>query len=315
MDRNGRDARLALLAGRQAGVFSLEQALQLGFPRSTIGDRARRGVWERRLPSVFAVGGSPISWEARLWAASLGVGPSGSLSHETAALCHGAERLATDPVVLTCPHRWHHRLPGVFVHQIDDLQPWHLTTWRGLPISRPSRTVVELAATQSTAVIGRVADDLVRLRATSYGEIGRVFFEVARPGKPGMARLARVMDERTDGHVPPSSELERALFDALAAGGLPPPRRQVPLPGRSVNPGIADAAYDDARIVLEVDGRRWHSRVDAARRDRERDVQVVRAGWVPMRFVYEQVVGSPAEVCAAVWETRSVRLALLQRAA
>ncbi len=313
MDTSGRDARLALVAGRQAGAFSLRQAMEVGFPRSTIGDRVRRGVWERRLPAVFAMAGSPTSWETRLWTSALAVGRAGVLTHETAALCHGAERLPADPVVLTVPHRWHHRLAGTFVHQIDDLQPWHRTTWRGLAISRPARSVVELAATQSAVTIGRVADDLVRLRSTTYEQIGRVFAEVARPGKPGMERLARVMDERSGGHVPPASELERALFEALAAGGLPAPRRQVPLPGRGPVSGTADAAYDDARIVIEVDGRRWHARVDAARRDRERDVQVVRAGWVTMRFVYEHVVGSPAEMCAAVREARAARLDLVPR--
>src|SRR3546814_14816748 len=92
-------------------------------------------------------------------------------------------------------------------------------------------------------------------------------------------------------------------------------RSQIPLPGRGPTRGIADGGYLDAQIVLEADGRRWHGRLKAARRDRERDAQVVRAGWVPLRFVYEQLVHDPAEVCAVVAETRATRLALLNRAA
>jgi very-short-patch-repair endonuclease len=238
-----------------------------------------------------------------------------SITHETAALEHGAEHLPEPELTLTVPHRWHHLLPGIFVHQIDDLLPHHITFVRNLPMSTPARCVVELAATQPARSIGIVADDLVRARKTTYAQIARVFREVQRPGKPGMLKIAEVLDERADGFVPPASELERALFEALAAGGLPAPQRQVPLPGRGRVRGIADGAYQDTKIVLEVDGRRWHARVEAARRDRERDVQVVRAGWVPMRFVYEQVVGEPAEVCAAVRETRANRLELLRRAA
>src|SRR3546814_15933285 len=85
-------------------------------------------------------------------------------------------------------------------------------------------------------------------------------------------------------------------------------RSQIPLPGRGPTRGIADGGYLDAQIVLEADGRRWHGRLKAARRDRERDAQVVRAGWVPLRFVYEQLVHDPAEVCAVVAETRATRL-------
>src|SRR3546814_15986099 len=91
-------------------------------------------------------------------------------------------------------------------------------------------------------------------------------------------------------------------------------RSQIPLPGRGPTRGIADGGYLDAQIVLEADGRRWHGRLKAARRDRERDAQVVRAGWGPLRFVYEQLVHDPAEVCAVVAETRATRLALLHRA-
>ena len=115
--------------------------------------------------------------------------------------------------------------------------------------------------------------------------------------------------------MPPHSELERALFDALAAYGLPAPVRQLPLPGRDRPRGIADGGYLDAKIVLEADGRRWHDRLAAAAKDRERDLQAARVGWQTMRWVYEQVVGDPAEVCAAVRDARAVRLDLFRRAA
>jgi very-short-patch-repair endonuclease len=51
------------------------------------------------------------------------------------------------------------------------------------------------------------------------------------------------------------------------------------------------------------------------RRDRERDAQVVTAGWLTMRFVYEQVCDERAGLCADILETRRVRLPLFARAA
>lgn len=250
-----------------------------------------------------------------LWIAVLGAGPSAVVSHESVALVHGAEKLPTRPVTLTVPHGGHHRLPGVLVHQIDDLAPSHRANWQGLTVSSPPRAVVELGATRSLSVVGRVADDLVRARRTTYSAIAAVLAAVTRPGKPGLGTVAAVLSERSDGHVPASSVLEEALFAALSAGGLPDPVRQVPLPGRGPLRGLVDAAYPDALIVIEADGRRWHSRVDAARRDRERDAQVVRAGWVPLRFVYEQVLEDPAAVCAVVAETLGRRITQLAGAA
>ena len=315
MDRQGRDARLALLATRQAGAFTYLQATEIGFPHSTISRRIASGAWQRLHPGVYSAGGAHLSRQLELWAAVLAAGHGAVLSHESAAIAHGAERLPLHPITLTNPHGSHQRIEGVVVHQIDDLTSSHCTKWNGLPVSTPARAIVELGATQGAEVIGRVADDLVHERRTSYVAIASVLAAVARPGKPGIAKLAVVLDERSDGYVPPASELERSLFAALDAGGLPPPVRQLPLPGRDGIRGIADGGYLDALMVLEADGRRWHTRVEAARKDRERDARVVRAGWVPLRFVYEQIVGDPAGVCQAVAETRERRLAQLRRAA
>ena len=307
--------RLALIAERQGGAFSFEQARRQGFSKATISRRLRCGAWRRHHPGVYSFAGAPPTRLLDLWAAVLAAGPGAVITHETAALAHGAERLATSPITLTNPHGHHHRLAGVCVHQIDDLEPHHRTTWHGLPISTPPRTVVELGATQHEDVVGRVLDDLLNAHKTTMSAVAAAFANIARPGKPGIHTVAKVLDDRGDGYVPPASELERSMFATLDAGGLPAPVRQLPLPGRGPIKGIADAGYLDARMLLEADGRRWHSRVEAARRDRERDAQVIRAGWVPLRFVYEQLRHAPGEVCAIVDETRAMRLAQLGRAA
>jgi hypothetical protein len=223
--------------------------------------------------------------------------------------------LPSHPITLTNPHGRHHRLDGVLVHQIDDLLPAHTCRIGGLRVSSPARVVVELGATQPATLIGRVADDLIRMRKTTVPQIAAMFGEIARPGKPGMERIAEVLDERSDGYVPPHSDLERLLFDVLAAGGLPPPVRQLPLPGRGPIRGLVDAGYLDVKLLIEVDGRRWHARVEAARRDRERDARAARAGWLTLRFMFEQLVRTPAEVCATVQDTRRVRADLIRRVA
>lgn len=305
-----------MLARRQAGAFTFAQAVEMGFPSSTVGRRLAGGVWERRTPGVYVHTATPASRALDLWSAVLAAGLGDAvLTHESAALLHGAERLPETPITLTVRHGWHHRLPGLVVHQIDDLARRHQTVVLGLPVSTPARSVVELGATAGADLVGRAADDLVRSRRTTYAAIASVLAEVARPGKPGVELVGQMLEERVGGHVPPASELERALFATLAGGGLPSPERQVPLPGRGPAFGLVDGAYRDARVVLEADGRRWHARMSAARRDRERDAQVVRAGWVPLRFVYEQIVAEPHEVCAIVRETRERRLELLRHAA
>lgn len=301
------DTRIGLIAERQGGAFSWAQARSCGFGKATIGRRVRDGRWRRVLPGVYVLTGSPPSRLLDLWAAVLAVGDASPVSHESAALYHGARRLPLHPITLTNPHGAHHRLPGIVVHQIDDVAPWHVMRIGGLPIVTAARSVVELGACLPLARLGDVADDLVQARATSWAAIDRVFSDVLRPGKPGMATVAALLDDRCRTSVPAGSKLERALFTALAAGGLPAPARQVPLPGDGPRRGLVDAAYLDAKLIIEADGRTYHMRFQDMRRDRERDATATAAGWVTMRFVYEQIVDDPATVVSQVAQALEVR--------
>src|SRR3546814_8678099 len=137
MDQMGRDARLALLASRQAGAFTFQQALTIGYPRATISRRITSGTWEKKHPGVYVIGGTAPSRLLDLWAGVLAVGSDGVLSHESSALIHGAERLPEHPIVITSPHGMHNRLVGVFVHQIDDLVDRKSTRLNRLPVSKP----------------------------------------------------------------------------------------------------------------------------------------------------------------------------------
>lgn len=309
------DARIGLVASRQGGAVTWSQARASGFGKATIGRRLRSGEWERALPGVYVVTGAPRTRKLELWVAVLAAGEGAVVSHESAARVHGSTGVSPHPITLTARHGSHHRLPGVTVHQIDDVAPRHRMTVGGLPVVTAARSVVDLSSRLALDRLGDVADDLVQRRSTSWPAIGAVFRDVVRPGKPGMPTLAALLDDRCGTSVPPDSKLERALFTALAAGGLPVPVRQMWLPGRGRVRGLVDAAYPDARIVIEADGRTYHMRLRDMRRDRERDAQVVRAGWVPMRFMYDQVLDGPAAVCSDIRETRRVRLPLFASAA
>ncbi|HEX6420340.1 MAG TPA: type IV toxin-antitoxin system AbiEi family antitoxin domain-containing protein [Acidimicrobiales bacterium] len=303
-----RDSRIARLAARQAGAFSRAQALAIGFTDPSIGRRLRSGVWVRAHPGVYQPAGVPPMWVGEVWAAFLAVGPMATVTHETSLRVHGSDHVRPRPVILTVPHGGHPRVRGAFVHQIDDLRPAHVTTVDGLPVSTAARAVVEVAATLGSRQLGRVLDDLVFDKRTQYPEVAVRLAEVARPGKPGVAKLAAVLDERSDEAVPPGSELERAMFAALVGGGLPAPQPQVALPGVGPLQGLVDAAYPEAKLILEADGRRWHTRVRDLARDHARDCQAARAGWQTLRFAYEHINYDPEGVCATVADVLAVRL-------
>lgn len=283
----------------------------MGFSDPAIQRRVRRGAWDRVHPGVYRLAGVPPTWQGEIWAALLAAGPAATVSHETSLRLHGSPHVAPRPITLTVPHGAHPRIAGAVVHQIDDLQPHHVLALDGFPASDPARAVVEAAAVIGPRRLARVLDDLVFDRRTTYPQVSARLAEVIRPGKPGALTLARVLDERCDGSVPSGSRLERALTAALVTAGLPAPDRQMALPGPGAIEGLVDAAYRDCRLILEADGRRWHTRVRDLARDHARDAEAARAGWQTLRFLYEEITRDPEGVCATVADVRAVRRASL----
>jgi hypothetical protein len=307
MTKSTVDARIARLAHRQGGTFSRAQALAVGMSDSSMWRRIRSGRWMVLHPGVYLLAGVPPTWHTEIWAVLLAAGPLATVTHETSTRLHGSPHVGPRPITLTVPHGVHARVEGAVVHQIDDLRRSQVVTIDGLPVSRPARAVVEVAATLGRRRLGRVLDDLVFDRRTSYEEVGIALAEVARPGKPGVIALASVLDDRSAASVPGDSELEQALFAALLSAGLPLPEAQRALPGTGAVEGVVDAAYPDCRLILEADGRRWHTRVADLRRDHERDAEAARAGWLTLRFLHEQITRDPEGVCAVVADVRAVR--------
>ena len=54
--------------------------------------------------------------------------------------------------------------------------------------------------------------------------------------------------------------------------------------------GLVDLAVYESKVILEADGRRWHAREQAMARDRQRDREAARQGWLTLRFVHRDLV-------------------------
>ena len=72
-------------------------------------------------------------------------------------------------------------------------------------------------------------------------------------------------------------------------------RTSTPVEGSEV-----DFVWRDARLIVEVDGYRYHREPSAFEDDRERDVKLVLAGWRVLRFTWTQIT------TRAAWVARSV---------
>jgi very-short-patch-repair endonuclease len=187
------------------------------------------------------------------------------------------------------------------MHRTRDISDQDLTTVRNLPVTNQVRTVIDMAALVRRRRLEWLVDDLLAAKAFTLDELTERFRQVSRRGKPGMANLRTVLEERGPGYVPPASRLERLLTDVLTAGGLPMPVRQHPLPSR-LGPGRVDVAYPAARLIIEADSRRWHTRSADFETDRLRDNEATLLGWKILRYTWARVKNDPLGVVREVRE-------------
>jgi hypothetical protein len=191
------DEVAAQLAQLQRGAFARWQLRGRGVADTAIHARVRSGRWLTALPGVYVLAGVPSSFEQHAWIGWLAVGPDALVSHEAAAQLQRIPNVARNRITLIAAHGKHQRLAGVFVHQLDDVLPEHRTAVRGLPVTTPPRTIVDLAAVVHPARLLPVVEDTNHARIASYLEIGRCMASVARRGKPGVRQLAKVLDRLT----------------------------------------------------------------------------------------------------------------------
>lgn len=297
MTRRDLDAAVARLASRQHNVFTRTQAMGLGASSSLVDRRLTAGLWVAEANGVYGLPGAVHTWHRRLMVAHLDLGHASVVSHRAAAALltlpaarRGAPEL-TVPRGSGRPARWR-------VHEID-VAPADRTRVEGIPVTTVVRTVLDLAPLLDRRSLQRLVEELLvqrRLQLDSF--TARAAASRSR-GRRGSGVLADLLGDLGPGYVPPASEMEARLFAVLAGGGLPCPVRQHPLPSLT-GEGRVDAAYPAVRLLVEADGRRWHTRVADFERDRRRDIEAGLLGWRVVRFVWRDLLDEPSWVCQVV---------------
>jgi very-short-patch-repair endonuclease len=261
---------LSQLAARQFGVVSAGQLLRLGWTRKEIQGQVRRGSLHPLYREVYAVGHDRIVDHGRLLAALLSCGDGSFLSHRTAAAVWGLRPVNTRRVELTVPgiNAPHRR--GLVVHRSTDVAKDEGRSRNGLRVSSVPRMLIELANSESQAELERLITEAVRRRLINLPALDRALHEHQR--RPGMAKLKRALRDyrpRPDR----KSDLERAFDRHIKDTDIPPPERNVYIGGWEI-----DCYWPEFKLVVELDGRNYHSSLADMERDRKKDADLLKLG-------------------------------------
>lgn len=273
------------LAAKQFGRVRVDQLRQLGVHRMRIKRWQDESYLHAELPRVYAVGHPGRSMESDLAAAVLYAGPGAMLSHATAVWWLGLLKYPPKQIFVSTPRRISDR-DNIVVHGRRPIQRiWH----RGLPVTDPSQTIIDFAASGSADLLRLVLanadyNDVLDVRALS--NVARV------AGAPALKAALHI-------HLPElaraRSRGERSLVMFCQSQGLPIPEMNVYVEG-----WLVDAHWPGHKLVVEIDGLGGHRTPAQLQVDHQRDLELRAAGYVVLRYTERQLIETPAAVAADI---------------
>jgi len=264
---------------------SRAQLRSIGFTDSAISRWEAAGRIHRLLPSVYALGHRAIDDEGRLRAALLYAGDSAALSHVTAAAWWGLLGVGPGWIHVSQPGQ-RSSTRGVVVHHPRQVER---TTHKGLPVTTVPRTLLDIA---SMVPFGRLRRALAEVEYQGLADLDHVA-SIAGRGRVGSRALTRALMLHRPELARTLSELEERFLALCERYGIPLPEVNVTICGLMV-----DALWCEQRVVVELDGLASHSSAAAIGRDRGRDLTLRAAGYVVLRYTWQQVTRE-AELVAA----------------
>lgn len=171
-----------------------------------------------------------------------------------------------------------------------------VVTRSGLRLTSPALTALDLCAT----VGGDAIDQALRTRATTLAHLqGAMELTAARVGNPTRRRL--LLESRAE----PWSKAERLFHRLLRDAGITgwQANRPVVLRGSTV---YVDVVFRRLKLVVEIDGRLFHTGAEVFETDRGRQNLLVLDGWCVLRFTWAMIEEHPEEVIAMVREVLEI---------
>jgi very-short-patch-repair endonuclease len=295
-----RDRALDRLIVRQHGVVSRSQTFEIGFTRDMIRRRIAADRWTMLGSGVYLVRPFELTWHARLWRSVQSHRGVAWISHDSAAALYELPTFGRTTVVLSVPHGSRRHLGPDRVVQVTDMMNGHFTMIDGLPITSPARTIFDLGARLHRSRIEKVAEHALRSGLVDCGQLAAVLEDLARPGKLGVRSMRNVISHVSIGPGIPESKLETKLRALIHRFGLSQPKWQFPHPSRERLRERVDAAYPEERLIVEADGRKWHTLSADFELDRRRDRDALALGWVTIRLTWDDIEGHPARTAEEI---------------
>lgn len=311
------DAAANRIAARQRGLITWRQAtVTAGMTEKQIEGRVQSKRWRKLQRAVYGISGVQASYLQSLLAAQLAARSEiiilkgakarveerddAVVTDRSALWLRGCTRLGAPnehDLLVSRP-----RVPvvkGASVRRTRLLPPGDIEVVEGIPTLAVPRLMIELCGRICDIDFVAVLDDLL---GPSQPELRRDIH--ARPVE--LRRGPKAVDRLTELTAPGAeaafrSWLERHTGGLISAAGLPPPAWNVELRDKAMKViGIGDAVWIEERVVVELDGLRFHSTPEQRRRDNRKDRRLVSEGWLVLRYTWLDAMERSDEIISEI---------------
>ncbi len=222
-------------------------------------------------------------------------GAESVLSHRAAGWLHGILRSApSNPIDVIATRA--HRLRGVRCHRGRGLHPDDTTIVDAIPVTTVHRTFLDLAEVMHPLRLFDALELSVRLQRFDLTEMHAM---IARnPGRHGLRPLQEQLARLIGTPAWLDSKLEAEfLFQLRLHPDLPEPLTHQLVEGEPV-----DFYWPEHRLVVEVNGDRYHSLPQDQLNDTRRERKLTLAGYLVMRVSELELKTEPERVMADLRE-------------
>ncbi|WP_254900497.1 DUF559 domain-containing protein [Rhodococcus sp. 1168] len=272
-------ASAMLTAVHPHAIATRSQLLAAGIPNSTITRR-----YERVLPGIYSAD-QPTTF-ARCYAVTLWQ-PNALLSHRTAAWLYGWMD-EHSMIEATLPAASKARTPFWLRMYRRDLPASDTTEVVQLPVVARERTLIDCIAVMTPEAVARIVDERLATDIDAQVIASKIR---STPRRRGNSRASSQLRSAASGFA---SEPERVLDRALIACGLRIATNHW------VGNYVCDFVDELARVVVEVDGREFHSAPEVFSKDRRRQNDLVLDGWLVLRFSAFDVMANPEKTARQI---------------
>ncbi|MGI8630309.1 MAG: DUF559 domain-containing protein [Solirubrobacteraceae bacterium] len=221
------------------------------------------------------------------------------LSHRSAVALWQLRPVTAGPIDVTAPGRSRHGQEGIRVHNVRELAPQDHGKIDAIPVTALHQTLLDYAEVVHPQQLRLALEASERLDLVDFGALQRL---IARsPGRRGVKPLKLVLDELCEPAPWTRSELERRFLALIRHAGLPEPQTNVLVAGI-----LVDFFWPQARLVVEVDGYRFHKTRQAFENDRRRDAKLQVARCVVLRGTHARIEHDARALVGEVMQLLSV---------